>query len=313
MVLFGDFLILYSVLTLRHLDGMPVVRLIIFIFRGIGGFFRAIGRMFRALFSAGMFAFLARSFDALLRLGFIGSLFAAGAVCWKQYAERPFVSAEYARLAMPSAFRVSSYNNYSYDKATLEAMLTRFIPKDSKIVYGAGKLDAETFIQVWNDNEMVHVTGQAVDWQYNDRTPSLAGPKPMLKPEDFSPSRWSELTDFFQATWAILTLPLVVALLVFPGGARLRDRIFRACLLAPACVVTSFSFAYLLSLQWLSVQHAVYAEMVLDLPRWVQPTGLLNMSLVAGFSFSLMPVALWYLVGWVLGPFFKPSAVPPTP
>jgi hypothetical protein len=37
------------------------------------------------------------------------------------------------------------------------------------------------------------------------------------------------------------------------------------------------------------------------------------MSLLAGFSFSLIPVALWYLVGWVLGPFFKVSAVPAAP
>ncbi len=298
---------------LEHLSRVPLVRLIIFFFRGIGWVFQSVGRLFKALFSAGMFAFLTRSFDALLRLGFIGSLIAAGAVCWKLYTERPFVSAEYARLGMPSVFRLSSSISYSYEKATLEAMLTRFIPKDSKIVYGPGKLDAETFIQIWNANEMVHVTGGSVDWQYNDRTPSLAGPKPMLKPEDFSPSRWNELTDFFQATWAILTLPLVVAWLVFPGSARLRDRIFRACLWAPACVVASFSFAYLLSLQWLSVQHAAYADLILDLPRWVQPAGLLNMSLVAGFSLSLVPIAAWYLVRWVLGPFLRPNVVPPTP
>ena len=43
---------------------MPLVRLIILIFRGIGGFFRAIGRIFRALFSPGAFGFLVKAFEA---------------------------------------------------------------------------------------------------------------------------------------------------------------------------------------------------------------------------------------------------------
>jgi len=313
MVASSDFLILYSVLTLRHLDGMPLVRLIIFIFRGVGGIFRAIGRMFCALFSAGMFGFLVKSFEALLRLAFVGSLVAAGTVCWNLHEDRPFVRKEYALVGMPSSYRVTSYANYTYEKASLEAVLTRFAPKDPKVVYGPGKLDAETLIQTWNTNEMISVSGLPVEWMSNGRSGSLPGPKPSLMPEDFAPSDWRVFTDFFHATWAILTLPLVVAWLVFPASLRLRDRIHRACLYAPACVLASFSFAYLLSRHWVSVQHAVYAEMILDLPRWVQPAGLLNMSLRAGFSFSLIPVALWYLVGWVLGPFFKASAVPPTP
>jgi hypothetical protein len=292
---------------------MPVVRLIIFIFRVIGGFFRAIGRMFRALFSAGMFGFLVKTFEALLRLAFVGSLVAAGAVCWNLHEDRPFVMKGYALVGMPSAFRVSSYVGYSYEKASLEAVLTRFAPKDAKVVYGPGKLDAETLIQTWNTNEMISVSGAQIEWQHNGRSGSLPGPKPTLMPEDFAPRDWRLFTDFFHATWAILTLPLIVAWLVFPASLRLRDRIHRACIYAPACVIASFSFAYLLSRHWVSVQHAVYAEMILDLPRWVQPAGLLNMSLLAGFSFSLIPIALWYLMGWVLGPFFKASAVSPTP
>jgi hypothetical protein len=298
---------------LEQLSRVPLVRLTLFFFRGIGWVFRSIGRLFSALFSAGMFAFLNKSFEACLRLAFIGSLVAAGVVCWNLHEDRPFLRKEYALVGMPSAYRVSSYNNYSYEKASLEAVLTRFAPKDPKVVYGPGKLDAETLIQTWNSNEMVSVSGLPVEWQYNGRTASPPSTKPTLMPEDFAPSNWHELTGFFRATWAILTLPLVVAWLVFPTSVRLRDRIYRACLWAPACVVASFSFAYLLSLQWLSVQHAAYADLILDLPRWVQPAGLLNMSLVAGFSLSLVPIAAWYLIRWVLGPFFRPNVVPLTP
>lgn len=292
---------------------MPVVRLIVFIFRGIGGFFRAIGRMFRALFSAGVFGFLVKTFEASLRLAFVGSLVAAGSVCWKLHEDRPFVTKGYSMVGMPSTFRVGSYPSYDYEKASLEALLTRFAPKDPKVVYGPAKMDAETMIATWNACEMVSVSGLSVEWLSNGRALSLPGPKPTLLPEDFAPRDWRVFADFFHAAWAILTLPLLVALLVFPARLRLRDRIHRACLSAPVCAIAAFGFAYLLARHWLSVQHAVYAEMILDLPRWVQPAGLLNMSLLAGFSFSLMPIGVWYLVRWVLGPFFRPSAAPPGP
>jgi hypothetical protein len=298
---------------LEHLSRVPLVRLIILFLRGIGWVFRSVGRLFKAMFSAGTFAFLAKAFEAFLRLGFIGSLVAAGVVCWNLHEDRPFLRKEYALVGMPCAFRTQSSVSYSYEKASLEALLTRFAPRDPNVAYGPGKLDAETLIQSWNANDMVHVSGQTVVWQYEGRTAVLPGPKPLLKPEDFAPSRWSELTDFFRSAWAILTLPLVVAWLVFPAGARIRDRIYRACLWTPGSVLASFSFAYLLSRHWVSVQHGVYAEMVLDLPRWIQPAGLFTSSLLAGFSLSLVPIAVWYLLRWVFGPFFGSAKVPRSP
>ncbi len=292
---------------------MPLVRLTIIFFRGIGWIFRSVGRLFGFLFGPGMFAFLVKSFEVILRLGFVGSIVAATVVCWNLYEARPFVSDGRARLGMPCAYHLDTYNSYSSEKASLEVILTKFAPKNPNLAYGPGKLDAEALIQLWNSNEMVHVSAQPVTWQYNGREAVLPGPKPMLNPEDFAPSYWRELVVFFEASWAVLTLPLVVAWLVFPSGLRLWDRIFRACVWAPACAVASFSFAYLLSRQWLSVQHGAYAELILDPPRWAQPAGLLSTSLLCGFSLSLVPIASWYLLRWVLGPFLRSGVAASSP
>lgn len=295
---------------------MPLIRLLIFISRGIGGIFRAFGRMFRALFSAGVFSFLVKSFEALLRLTFVGSLVTAGVVCWRAYAERPFVDRHYAAAGMPCTYKVNltdAYGSYAYERASLGNIVTHFVPKDPNVAYGPGRLDPEALMQVWNNSEMVHVSGRAVEWQTQGRALSPAGGKPMLKPEDFAPSTWEQLAVFFTSVWAALAFPLIVAWLVFPSVSRLRDRIHRACLLAPLWVIVSFSFAYLLTLHWLSVQHEAAAEWISELPAWVHPSGLLNEPLMKGMLISLMPVVAWYLLRWVLGPFFRSGAVTPTP
>jgi hypothetical protein len=63
----------------------------------------------------------------------------------------------------------------------------------------------------------------------------------------------------------------------------------------------------------LAIQHAEAAELVVDLPNWVHPVGLLNGPFMAGLLLSLIPLAAWYLLRWVLGPFFKAPPLAPSP
>lgn len=309
----ASFLTLYTKFGSGHSVGMPLVRLIIFLFRGVGRIFAAIGRFLKALVGAGMRGFLHKFFEASLRLGFIASLVAVVVVCAKLLDLRYYQNGGHEGVGPAFTYKFDTYNNYGYRDVSLADLLTQFTPKDPKVAYGPGKLDVDGVVLAWKQNEMVHVSRQAVKWDLSLSPKSEESNRPLLEPEDFAPRSWRRFVHFFEQAWAIISLPLVVAWLVFPSGAGLLGRVRRACLMAPVVAVVSFSFAYLLSRYWLAVQHEAIAEMVLDLPRWIQPAGLLNMSLVAGFSFSLIPVALWYLAGWVLGPFFKPSSVPPTP
>lgn len=288
---------------------MPLVRLIIFLFRGIGRIFSAIGRFLKALVGAGMRSFILKSFEAALRLSLIGSLIAAAVVCYKLFGEKPYVSGGYESIGPPYTYEFDRYNGYGYRGADLDFLLTRFVPKDPKVDYGPGKLDVQGLIRVWKTCEMVHVAGENVRWTSVVQPPRSESAKPVLEEEDFMPRRWGGFTSFFEQTWAIMTLPLLLAWLVFPAGSGIVDRVHRTCLVAPLCVIVSCSLAYLLTRHWLAVQHEAAAQLVLDLPRWVHPVGVLNNSILAGVAFSLIPVVLWYLLRWVLGPFLNPSSV----
>ena len=292
---------------------MPLVRLIIFLFRGIGRIFSAIGRFLKALVGAGMRSFLVKSFEVILRLGFVGSLAAVVVVCMNEYAEKPYVAGGSQAVGPPYRYKVDAYNNYTYQVVSLEFLLTGFAPKDPKVPYGPGRLDVEGVIKVWKKEEMISLSGQNVSWTVdaNSRRPDLG--KPVLEEEDFAPKNWWRFTSFFEQAWAILSLPVLLAWLVFPAGSRIIDRIHRACLVAPLCAIVSCSFAYLLTRYWLSVQHAAIAELVLDLPRWVHPVGILNKSILAGAAISLIPIAVWYLLKWVLGPFLGASSAVQNP
>jgi len=139
---------------------MPLVRLIIFIFRGVVGIFRAIGHMFRALFSAGMFGFLSKSFEVLLRIGFIASIVAAATVCYNLSQDAPY-AADSRVMGPPYSCKVDTYNSYVYHSVSVSSLLNDFRPKDPKVSYGPGKLDSEGLMKVWLTEEMYHKTGQA--------------------------------------------------------------------------------------------------------------------------------------------------------
>jgi hypothetical protein len=282
---------------------MPLVRLIIFLFRGVGRIFSAIGRFLKALVGAGMRSFLVKSFEVILRLGFVGSLAAVVAVCMNEYAEKPYVPGGSQSVGPPYAYKFDTSNSNIYQEVSLEHLLSDFAPKDAKVPYGPGRLDVEGVIKVWKTQEMLSVSGQKVSWTVGafSSRPNLG--KPMLEEGDFAPNNWRSFTSFFEHAWAIISLPVLLAWLVFPAGSRIIDRIHRACLVAPLCAIVSCSFAYLFARYWLSVQHAATAELVLDLPRWVHPVGILNKSILAGVTISLIPIAVWYLLKWVLGPF----------
>jgi hypothetical protein len=220
-----------------------------------------------------------------------------------EFSEKPYVAGGSLAVGPPYRFNVDAYNNYSNQGVSLEFLLTGFTPKDAKVLYGPGRLDVEGIIKVWKTEEMTSVSGQKVSWTIdaNIRRPGLG--KPVLEEEDFAPKNWWRFTSFFEQVWAIISLPVLLAWLVFPAGSSIIDRIHRACLVAPLCAIASCSFAYLLTRYWLSVQHAATAELVLDLPRWVHPVGILNKSILVGAAISLIPVAVWYLLKWVLGPF----------
>lgn len=286
---------------------MPLVRLIIFLFRGVGRIFTAIGRFLKALVGAGMRSFLVRSFEVILRLGFVGSLVAAVVVCYNLFGEKPYVGGGYQSVGPPYRYNIESYNNYGYQDVSLEYLLTGFTPKDAKVSYGPGKLDVEGIINVWKSQEMQSSGGQKVSWSARDSGRKLEQGRPALEEGDFAPRNWWRFTSFFEQAWAILTLPLVLAWLVFPSSAKIRERVHRACLIAPLCAIVSCSFAYLLTRYWLSVQYDVAAELVLDLPRWVHPVGALNKSVLVGAAISLIPIAAWYLLRWILGPFLSSS------
>jgi hypothetical protein len=168
-------------------------------------------------------------------------------------------------------------------------------------------------MKVWLTEEMYHKTGQKVIWTADDPARPTAPGRLILEPDDFAPRSWASYIRFFEASWAILTLPIVVAFLIFPSASRFSERLRRACLTAPLCAVVSFSFAYLLARHWLSLQHQAMAELILDLPRWVQPSATLSKSILAGAAISLLPVAGWYLFRWVLSPFFVASSVRQNP
>jgi hypothetical protein len=291
---------------------MPLVRLIIFIFRGIGGIFRAIGRMFRALFSAGMFGFLAKSFEVILRIGFIASIIAAATVCFNLSQDAPY-AADSRAIGPPYSYKVDTYNSYGHHPVSVSSLLNDFRPKDPKVSYGPGKLDSEGLIKVWMTEEMNHKTGQKVSWTADDPARPSAPGRLILEEDDFAPRSWASYIRFFEASWAMLTLPMVVACLIFPSTSRFRERLRRACLTAPLCAIVSFSFAYLLARHWLSVQHQAIAELIVGLPRWVQPSATLSKSILAGAAISLLPIACWYLLGWVLGPFFAASSARQNP
>jgi hypothetical protein len=291
---------------------MPLVRLIIFIFRGIGGIFRAIGRMFRALFSAGMFGFLAKSFEVILRIGFIASIVAAATVCYNLSQDAPY-AADSRVMGPPYSCKVDTFSSYVYHSVTVSTLLNDFRPKDPKVSYGPGKLDAEGLIKVWMTEEMNHKTGQKVSWTADDPARPTAPGRLILEPDDFAPRSWTSYVRFFEATWAILTLPIVVAFLIFPSASGFSERLRRACLTAPLCAIVSFSFAYLLARHWLSLQHQAMAELIVDLPRWVQPSATLSKSILAGAAISILPIACWYLLRWVLGPLFAASSARQNP
>lgn len=292
---------------------MPLVRLIIFLFRGVGRMFSAIGRFLKALVGAGMRSFILKSFEAALRLGLIGSLVAAAVVCYKLFGEKPYVSGGYESIGPPYTYELDRYNGYGYRGADLDFLLTRFVPKDPKVAYGPGKLDVQGVIRVWKTCEMVHVAGENVRWTSVGQPPRSESAKPVLEEEDFAPRSWGRFVAFFEQSWAILTLPLLLAWLVFPAGSGVVDRVHRTCLVAPLCAIVSCSFAYLLTRSWLAVQHKAASELVIDLPRWVHPAGVLNKSILVGAALSLLPVVQWYMLRWVLGPFLSSSTASRNP
>jgi hypothetical protein len=292
---------------------MPLVRLIIFLFRGVGRIFAAIGRFLKALVGAGMRGFLLKFFEASLRLGFIASLVAVVVVCAQLLDLKYYQYGGHEGVGPMFTYKFDTYNNYGYRAVTLDDLLTQFTPKDPKVAYGPGKLDVEGVVLAWKQNEMVHVSRQAVKWDWSLSPKSEESNRPVLEPEDFAPRSWRRFVHFFEQAWAIFSLPLVVAWLVFPSGASLLGRVRRACLMAPVVAVVSFSFAYLLTRYWLSVQYEAIAELVVDLPRWVHPVDVLNKSILAGVVIGFIPMVAWYLLRWVLGPFFKPKTGLPSP
>ncbi len=298
---------------LRIPVAVPLVRLIIFLFRGIGRMFQAIGRFLRALVGAGMRSFLLKSVEVVLRLGFVASLVALVAVCGSLFGSKHYLSGSYEAVGPRFSYKFDTYNNYDYRVLRLHDALTQFVPKDAKVPYGPGKLDVDGVLQVWKTNEMVHVSGTAVKWDVSLGARNEETGRPMLMAEDFAPRSWDKFTAFFEQAWAIISLPMLVAWLVFPSASRLRERVRRACLLAPLCAVASFGFAYLFSRYWLNTQYDALAELVIDLPRWAHPVGILNKSILAGLAISLIPMALWYLLRWVLGPFFATPTTQSSP
>jgi len=295
---------------------MPLVRLIIFLFRGIGRIFAAIGRFLKALVGAGMRSFLVKSFEVILRLGFVGSLAAVVAVCMNLFDNKHYMSNGNDVVGPPYKYRFETGDYYGsqYRTISLEFLLLGFMPKDAKVLYGSGKLDVEGVIEVWSNHEMVDNIGRwKGSWISEDNTRKSEGGRLVLKVEDFNPRSWDSFAYFFEHAWAIISLPILLVWLVFPAGSRIIDRIHRACLVAPLCAIVSCSFAYLLTRYWLSVQHAATAELVLDLPRWVHPVGILNKSIFAGAAISLIPIAVWYLLKWVLGPFLGASSAVQNP
>jgi len=283
---------------------MPLVRLLIFLFRGVGSMFRAVGRFLRALVGAGMRGFARKCFEASLRLGFLASLVAVCAVGVNLFRHRPYAADGYGAVGPVQVYSRQEYPSFSdFQRLTVRQLLTDFAPKDAKCVYGPGKLDVDGIIQVWKTEEMVHVSGQKVTWRSEGDGRGRLVSKLVLKEEDFAPNDWSPFESCFQQAWGILVLPLMLGFLVFPGSARFRERLYRMCVFAPVNAVVSFSFAYLFALYWLRVQYEVFAPLVLDLPRWSPSASVLGDSLVAGAVLSLLPVTLWYLLRWVLGPF----------
>lgn len=293
---------------------MPLVRLIIFLFRGVGRPFSAAWNFLKALFGAGMRSFLAKSFEVLLRLCFVGSLAATVAVCWNLSDDKPYLQEDHYTAVGPDIRYEISPSAYSRSRRlTPAAMFRDFRPKDPSVPYQQGLLTTSELVEIWNTREMRTNTDQPVSWtSHTDRHPA-SGSWPKLRETDFAPDDWNPFRRFFEQSWAIITLPLLLALLVFPGSAKLLERIHRACLFTPLCALASFSFAYLFSRHWLSSQHQVMAELFADLPAWTHPIAALNKSIVAGLSLSLIPLALWYLLRWVLGPFLNQSPVRSAP
>ena len=293
---------------------MPLVRLIIFLFRGVGRIFSAIGRFLKALVGAGMRSFLVKSFEVILRLGFVGSLAAVVAVCMNLLDDKTFLdSGNYAWVGPDIWYQIGSSSYARSSKLTPAAMLRDFQPKDSAVSYRPGILTASELVDLWNRQQMRANPDQLVSWSSHSGREPKSGAWPNLREEDFIPGSWDPFRHFFEQTWAMLTLPLLLGWLVFPGAHRLRDRIHRACLMAPLCGLASFSFAYLLSRHWLSVQFEAMSEVVLELPRWTHPTGVLNKSMLVGLLLCLAPLVLWYLLRWVLGPYFGTSAAVQNP
>jgi len=291
---------------------MPIVRLIIFMFRGVGRMFQAMGRFLRALVGAGVRGFLLKSFEAVLRFSFLGALIAVVAVCANLFRDQPYVTDHYESVGLVQSYSPQRQPSGSdFQRVTLRRLLNDFVPKDPLSTYGPGKLDVEGIIKVWKTEEMVHVSDQKVTWRLERYGVEVA--KPALTEEDFTPRAWGQFEAFFQHAWAILTLPVLVGFLVFPSISLLRDRLYRMCVFAPLSAMISLSFAYLLARYWLSAQYEVAAQLIVDLPKWSHPPGILGASVLAGAAISLMPVALWYLLRWVLGPFLSTPAQSPSP
>lgn len=293
---------------------MPIVRLIIFLFRGLGRMFQAVGRFLRALVGAGVRGFLLKSFEAGLRLSFLGALIAVVAVCVNLFRDKPYVTNNYECVGPVQSYSLQLYPSGSdFQRVSLLLLLNDFAPKDPLCTYGPGKLDVDGIIKVWKTVEMGHVSGKKVTWRSEGYGRGVEVAKPGLTDEDFSPREWGAFALFFQLAWAILTLPILVGFLVFPSATRFRDRLYRMCVCAPLSGVISLSFAYLLARYWLAVQYDVAAQLIVDLPKWSHPPGILGASVLAGLAISLMPVALWYLLRWVLGPFLSTPAQSPSP
>ena len=293
---------------------MPFVRLIIFLFRGVGRIFSAFVRLLKALVGAGMRSFLVKSFEALLRLGFIGSLVAVVVVCWNLVGDKPYASTDgYASVGPDIWYEIDASSFSRSQRLTPSAIFRDFHPKDDAVAYQPGILSVAQLVDTWNEKEMLPKPDRLVTRSPRSRRETKSGSWPKLRETDFAPDNWTPFRQFFEQSWAIITLPLVLAWLVFPGSVRMRDRIHRACLFAPLCAFAGFSFAYLLSRHWLNSQYDILAELFTDLPRWSHPVGVLNQSMLTGLFLSLIPLALWYLLRWVVGPFLNQSPARPAP